>query len=147
MGLQYGVPTFWMTIRFVIKSTFFSGPPSRFHSKVVWVAMSLLVFRMFYYTTQHYFFRELNSTIFHRFLAVNYEFVLIVFSQHVRFLRKSSMNLRKALKMLYMSDSKKIQNNISLKSKVYVVSLVIKEVCKTGFGIFLAHLVRLKSEK
>jgi hypothetical protein len=32
-----------------------------------------------------------------------------------------------------------------LKSKVYVVSLVISVVSKTGFGIFLAHLVCLKS--
>jgi hypothetical protein len=33
------------------------------------------------------------------------------------------------------------------KSKVYVVYLVISVVSKTGFGIFLAHLVCLKSEK
>jgi hypothetical protein len=33
-----------------------------------------------------------------------------------------------------------------LKSKVYVVSLIISVVSKTGFGIFLAHLVCFKSE-
>jgi hypothetical protein len=33
------------------------------------------------------------------------------------------------------------------KSKYYVVSLVIILVFKTGFGIFLAHLICLKSEK
>jgi hypothetical protein len=34
-----------------------------------------------------------------------------------------------------------------LKSKVYVVYLVISVVLKIGFVIFLAHLVCLKSEK
>jgi hypothetical protein len=33
------------------------------------------------------------------------------------------------------------------KSKVYLVSLIISAVSKTGFGIFLAQLVCLKSEK
>jgi hypothetical protein len=33
------------------------------------------------------------------------------------------------------------------KSKVYVVSLVISVVSKTGFGILLAHLISFKSEK
>jgi hypothetical protein len=34
-----------------------------------------------------------------------------------------------------------------LKFKEYVVPLVISVVSKTGFGIFLAHLVCLKSKK
>jgi hypothetical protein len=34
-----------------------------------------------------------------------------------------------------------------LRSKVYVVSLIISVVFETGFGIFLAHLVCHKSEK
>jgi hypothetical protein len=34
-----------------------------------------------------------------------------------------------------------------LQSKVYVVYLIISVVSKTGFAIFLAHLVCLKSEK
>jgi hypothetical protein len=44
------------------------------------------LFDLYIYTTQHYFFRELNSTILHRFSAANYDSVLS-FSQHVRFLR------------------------------------------------------------
>jgi hypothetical protein len=32
------------------------------------------------YTTQHCFFHELNATIFHRFLAANYYFVLSFFA-------------------------------------------------------------------
>jgi hypothetical protein len=44
-----------------------------------------------------------------------------------------------------LSDSKNIQQNIS-EMEVYVVSLVLGIVSKTGFGIFLARLVFLKSE-
>jgi hypothetical protein len=53
------------------------------------------------------------------------------------------MNLPKALKMpqLTPKDTKKY----SPKSKVFVVSLVISVVLKTGFGTFLAHLECLKA--
>jgi hypothetical protein len=36
-------------------------------------------FKIIDYITQHYFFRELNSTIFHRFSAANYDSVLSLF--------------------------------------------------------------------
>jgi hypothetical protein len=56
------------------------------------------------------------------------------------------MNLPKALKMLKMTP-KRYTTKYFLKSKAYVVSLVISVVSKNGFGIFLAHLVCLKFEK
>jgi hypothetical protein len=55
------------------------------------------------------------------------------------------MNLPKAMKIT--SKKKKNTTKYYLKSKVYVVYLAISVVSKTGFGIFLAHLVGLKSEK
>jgi hypothetical protein len=54
----------------------------------------------------------------------------------------NEMKCPKALKM-----TPKRYNKITLKSKVYMVSLVINVVSKTDFGIILVHLVCLKSEK
>jgi hypothetical protein len=55
------------------------------------------------------------------------------------------MNLPKALKMPLLSDYKYDSKKYFLKSKEHF--LVISVVSKTGFGIFLAQMVCLKSEK
>jgi hypothetical protein len=57
-------------------------------------------------------------------------------------LNESSKSNENALEWLQKATTKYF-----LKSKVYVVSLVSSVVSKTGFGIFPAHLVCLKSEK
>jgi hypothetical protein len=93
------------------------------------------------YTTQHDFFSDLNSTIFHRFSAANYDFVLIFFPARLvseKIFNESSKSTENVL-----IDSKKYFS----KSKGYVVSKIISIASKTGFGMFLAHLVFLKSEK
>jgi hypothetical protein len=95
---------------------------------------------------EHVFFRELSSTINHRFLAVNYDSVLCFFAVHQVFkifLNESSKSTENAPIKWLQKDTKKY----FLNSNVYVFSLVISLVCKTGFGIFPAHLIRLKSEK
>jgi hypothetical protein len=89
------------------------------------------------YTTKHYFFRELYLTFFHRFSAAYYDFVLSFFPA-----RQVSEIILNEFELLQIDTTKYF-----LKSKVYVVSLVISAVSKTGFEIFLAHLVCLKSEK
>jgi hypothetical protein len=91
-------------------------------------------------------FRKLNSTFFHRFSAACYDSVLSFFSARQGseiILNISSKNTENALIECLQKDTTKY----FLKSKVYVVPLVISVVSKTGFEIFLAHLVCLKSEK
>jgi hypothetical protein len=91
-------------------------------------------------STQQYFFRELNSTIFHRFLAPHYDCARQVSEKIFNESFKSTENA--SIEQL-QKDTKKY----FLKSKVYVVSLIIIVVFKTGFVIYLAHLVCIKSEK
>jgi hypothetical protein len=93
-----------------------------------------------------YSFRKLKSTFFHKFSAVNYDSVLSFFPGRpvsAIILRESSKSTGNVLIEGLQKDTTKY----FLKSKVYVVSLVKSVVSKTGFGIFLAHLVCLKSEK
>jgi hypothetical protein len=53
------------------------------------------------------------------------------------------MNIKETLKMLYLSGLGKVFYEI----KVYVVGWVLSLVFKTVFGMFLEHLVCLKSVK
>jgi hypothetical protein len=92
------------------------------------------------YTIQLYFFRELNSTFFHRFSAANYDSVL------------SFIPARQVFEIILNESSESTKNCASKRyNKIFPmytwVSLVISVVSKTGFEIFLAHLVWLKSEK
>jgi hypothetical protein len=102
-----------------------------------------------YYTTQHYFFRELNSTFF-----IDFQFLItapyLVFSHGTAARQDSEIILNESSKSTENSLIEWLQKDTAtyfLKSKVYVVSLILSLVSKTSFGIFLAHLVRLKSEK
>jgi hypothetical protein len=88
---------------------------------------------------------KLNSTFFHTFSAAHCDSVLSFLpatqvSEIV--LNESSKSSENALIEWLEKDTTKY----FLKSKVYVVSLVMSVVSKTAFGIFLAHLVCLKSE-
>jgi hypothetical protein len=120
------------------------GSAGRWAPQVVFFLSSYIKLNI---TTQHYFFRELNSTIFHRFLAVNYNSALSFFPARQvseKIFDESSKSTKNAPIDWLQKDTKKY----FLKSKVYiVVSLLISVVSKTGFEIFLAHLVCLKSEK
>jgi hypothetical protein len=83
-------------------------------------------------------FRKLNSTFFYRFSASNYDSVLSFFpARKVSeiFLNESTENaLIEALIEWLQKDTTKC----FLKSIVYVVSLIMSVVSKTGFGIFLS---------
>jgi hypothetical protein len=86
-------------------------------------------------------FSTIFSTIFHRFLAANYDSVLSFFP--ARQVSETILNeSSKSTEWLQKDTTKYFP-----KFKVYVVSLIIGVVSKTGFGNFLAHLVCLKSEK
>jgi hypothetical protein len=102
--------------------------------------------------TGHFLFANLNQLFFHRFSAANYDSVLSFFlARQVSemdgspqwILNESSKSTENALIEWLQKDT----TNYFPKSKVYVVSLIISVVSKTGFGIILAHLVCIKSEK
>jgi hypothetical protein len=97
-----------------------------------------------YNTTQHDLFRGPNSTFFHSFSATYYDTVLSFFpARQVSELILNEPSKSTALIELLQKDTIKYFQ----KFKVCVVSLKINVVSKAGFGIFLAHLVCLKSEK
>jgi hypothetical protein len=99
------------------------------------------IHQLFIFINLHYytlFFPRVKLIYFYIFLVANYDPVFSFFlTRQVseKILNESSKNTIKC------------PNWVTLKFKVYVVSLIISVVCKTGFGIFLAHLVCLKSEK
>jgi hypothetical protein len=89
-----------------------------------------------------FFSHFLNSTFFHRFSA---PYLVFFPARQVSgiVLNESFKSYENVLIEWLQKDTTKY----FLKFKVYVVSLVINVVSKTGFGIFLAHLVCLKYAK
>jgi ADP-heptose:LPS heptosyltransferase len=95
---------------------------------------------------QVFFFPEAKLNFFHRLSAANYDSVLSFFlARQVLdvILNESSKSTENAL----IEWLQKATTKYFPKSKYYVVSLIISSVSKTGFVIFLAHLVCLKFEK
>jgi hypothetical protein len=107
---------------------------------------NMKILQDFWITLPNNFFPRAKINFFHKFSTANYYSVLSFFpARQISeiILNEPSKSTENAL----IGWLQKVTTKYFLKFKVYVVSLVINLISKTGFGILLAHMVFLKSEK